>query len=183
LATLIQVARRRCLRPLLPKYATISCILRRLFDNRSQLKTATLSKNDKLRLVKIELGWNREQVLLWGNWAYLRQLDKEENFEVVIEEARRVRDQFGLGVVPLTKWDDAEENTYFSPQALRNMIAAFEYSARGHLTSESGPKRTALVKAYLTDQPAFAPTMSFTGNPGDAVLGPICRTQAKMSGH
>jgi hypothetical protein len=156
--------------------------LQELFDKHSDLKIATLSHNDKLRVVKIELGWQREQVLLWGNWAYLRQLDTEENFEAIIKEANRIRSEFGLKVVPLKRWDDAEQNTYFSPQALRNMIAAFEYSAKGHVTGKSGPERTALVNAYLTDQPALAPTMSFTGNPGESVLGPSCQTQAKISG-
>jgi hypothetical protein len=156
--------------------------LKELFDKRSELKISTLPENDKLRVVKMELGWNREQVLLWGNWAYMRQLDSEEKFEAVLKEAERIRGEFGLNVVPLKHWDAADQNTYFSPQTLRNMIAAFEYSAKGHLTAESGPERTALVKAYLVDQPALAPTMTFTGNPGDSVLAPVCSTQAKISG-
>jgi hypothetical protein len=101
-------------------------------------------------------------------------LNSEEKFATVVKEAGRIRDEFGLTVVPLKAWDTAEGNTYFSPQTLRNMIAALEYTAKGSLAPSSGPERSSLIQAFLKDQAAFAPTISFTGDPAEAILSPAC---------
>jgi len=148
--------------------------VQKLFDNKQRSTTTTLSHDDELRVLHIELGWSREQVLLFGNWAYLQRLRKEGDFATILEEVSSLRRSFDLSVVPLQSWDKAQNKTYFSPQTLKNMIVAFEYSAKGNTTAESGPDREALVKAYLVDAKAFTPTMKFTGNPGKWVLGPVC---------
>lgn len=150
-----------------------------LFDSHPQF--GALSKNDQLRALRIEMGWNREQVLLWGNFFYLRQLSNDEQYETVIQEAERIRKDFGLTVQPLKVWDAADANTYFSPQTLRNMISALEYDAKGHVMPKSGSQRDALVKEYLIDEAALRPTMEFTGNPGESVLGPICTSRTKAA--
>ncbi len=146
-----------------------------LFDSYSKLNIKTLPENDQLRVIRIEMGWQREQVLLWGNMFYIRKLYTEEKYATILKEVERIRNEFGLDVAPLKKWDDADDATYYSVQTLRNMIATFEFAAKGHLLSNSGPERQQLVASYLKDEPALVPTFAFSVNPGKAVLGPVCR--------
>jgi hypothetical protein len=150
--------------------------LKNLFRAQRQ-PVSRLSADDRYRMERIRLGWSREQVLLWGNFLYLQRLDEVHNFEVLLREVARIRREFGLKISPLTNWNEAEEGTYFSPQTLRNMIVALEYSAKGNLTSPVGPERDALVKAYLVDAPVFTATLLYSGNPGISVLGPSCEAR------
>ena len=147
--------------------------LQDLFDKTPQ-NVKDVAESDQQRVSKIEAGWSREQVLLWGNFMLVKKLNTEKQYDQVLTEVARIRKEFGLKVVPLTSWDRAQANTYFSPQALRNMIVALEYGAKGNLVPPSGPERGELVKSYLADEPALAPTMLFTHSAARAVLTSVC---------
>jgi hypothetical protein len=153
--------------------------LQDLFDKTPE-NTEVLSQNDQKRIAKIKSGWDREQVLLWGNAALIRKLSKEGQWGQILIDSARVRKEFGLRIEPLTSWDKAQQATYFSPQALRNIISAWEYGAKGNLTPQSGPERDALVKAYLADEPALAPTMMFHHSAAREVLKPVCVAAAPV---
>jgi hypothetical protein len=154
--------------------------LQDLFDKTPD-DTKGLSQNDQKRIAKIKAGWDREQVLLWGNAVLMRKLSKEGQWGQISIETARVRKEFGLSIVPLTSWDRAQQATYFSSQTLRNIISAWEYGAKGNLTPQSGPERDALVKAYLADEPALAPTMIFHHSAAREVLKPVCVDPAPVS--
>jgi hypothetical protein len=124
--------------------------------------------------LKIQAGWNREQVLLFGNFMLIRALNIETQYDQALAEVARIRKEFGLKIVPPTSWDRAQQATYFSSQALRNIIVAMEYKAKGSLVPPSGPERDELVKSYLADEPALAATMPFTHSAARAVLAPVC---------
>jgi hypothetical protein len=147
--------------------------LQDLFDKTPQ-NVKDVAESDRQRVSKIEAGWSREQVLLWGNFMLVKKLNTEKQYDQVLSEVARIRNEFGLRVIPLTSWDRAQANTYFSPQALRNMIVALEYGAKGNLVPPSGPERDELVKSYLSDEPALAPTMLFTHSAARAVLTSVC---------
>ena len=147
--------------------------LQDLFDE-TPASTKDLSENDQERVTKIKAGWSREQVLLWGNLNLLKKLNTEKQYDEMLIEIARIRNEFGLKVVPLKSWDRAQANTYFSPQALRNMIVALEYGAKGNLVPPSGPDRNELVRSYLADEPALAPTMIYHHSAARAVLMPVC---------
>jgi hypothetical protein len=154
--------------------------LQDLFDKTPE-ETKDLSQNDQKRIAKIKAGWDREQVLLWGNAALMRKLSKEGQWGQILIETARVRKEFGLRIVPLTSWDRAQQATYFSPQALRNIISAWEYGAKGNQAPQSGPERDVLVKAYLADEPALAPTMMFHHSAAREVLKPVCAAPTSAS--
>jgi hypothetical protein len=147
--------------------------LQELFDKPSEV-TKDMPASDQERVSKIKAGWSREQVLLWGHFNLLRKLNTEKQYDQMLMEVARIRNEFGLGLAPLNSWDNAQANTYFSPQALRNMIVAFEYAAKGNLTPASGPERDELVKSYLAVEPTLEPTMIFHHSAARAVLTPVC---------
>jgi hypothetical protein len=129
---------------------------------------------DEQRKLHIELGWDRQQVLLWGNFFYIRRLYEEADFERAIAEAVRVRGTFGLEIHPLTTWDKLEEATYFSKQALRNMIAIIEYRSQAKLSLDSSA-RTKLAEDFIPNRDALKPFFKTTGDPTADILRPYCQ--------
>jgi phosphopantetheinyl transferase (holo-ACP synthase) len=125
------------------------------------------------RKYEIAQGWDRTQVLLWGNFFYVRQLYKERAYKKVIVEVARVRKTFGLTVAPLKNWDKAEANTYFSQQSLRNMLANLEYGAKAQL-ADTPEAKEALAKAFAADRDALKPFYKFTGDFDADILDEWC---------
>lgn len=121
---------------------------------------------DIVRLIEIQKGHDREQMILWGNNFYLRQLYREGKHNEVLHEIAELKKEFNLQVAPLKIWDNADEATFFSTQALKNMIAITEFKAKAELAKkdknqakqvleEFGRERNALVHlfAYMKDDP------------------------------
>jgi hypothetical protein len=131
-------------------------------------------------------GWNREQVLLWGNYFLTIILYKEGRYEEVVKEASSIRSEFGLNVVPITHWDGAEDATYYSPATLRNLIAISDYAAKAKLLGrnkqKSGRKSAdMLTEDFLKNRDALAPLFQLGIDPTDDMLATYCQARLKAT--
>ena len=131
------------------------------------------------RKIHILVGWDRDQVLLWGNFFYIRRLFAEEKFKEVVAEAGRVRKTLGLDVHSLKNWDQLEGATYFSKQSLRNMIVILEYQALSRTIGSDEVSRTKLAEDFIANRDALKPYFDFTGDPTKEILEPYCRTSTE----
>jgi hypothetical protein len=129
---------------------------------------------DHLRKLHISLGWDREQVLLWGDYFYIRRLFEENKIEEMQAEIDKIRNTFGLVIVPLDHWDILEQKTYYSKQALKNIIATFEYRAQIRLHSEDPDATAKLAVSYMHDRRALRPFFDVTGDPTAEILSDYC---------
>jgi hypothetical protein len=134
---------------------------------------------DEVRRLHILLGWDREQVLLWGNFFYIRRLAEEGNYSAVVAEVARVRRTFGLEVHPLKTWDQLEEVTYFSKQSLKNMITILEFEARVKVIAPDDIARTTLAESFISNRDALKPFFGITGDPTREIVEPYCKSLAK----
>jgi hypothetical protein len=132
---------------------------------------------DQHRKTHIELGWDREQVLLWGNFYYIRRLFEEGKFKQVLVEVTRVRKTFSLEVRPLASWDKLEEATYFSKQSLRNLISTMDYRAQAKLPTTT-TARVILADDFIAKRDALKPFFKMTGDPTREMLKPYCQNSS-----
>ena len=135
------------------------------------------SDSQHTRKLHIELGWDREQVLLWGNYFYIFCLYREGNYERVVSEVERVRKTFGLSVRPLTSWDDQEQLTYYSRQSLRNLIALIDYRAQNRMDADDSDLQIKLAKDFIAARPAFLPFLKEDNDPTAEIIRPVCGGQ------
>ncbi len=127
-----------------------------------------------LRKEHIELGWDRNQVLLWGNFFYMLRLYKEGQYEKVLSMADEIKRTYGLTVKPLASWDDLEEKTYYSKQSLKNIIALIVYRAHAQLDTDDSAAQISLAKSFIADRDALRPFLDTYGDPTTEILGPYC---------
>jgi len=133
---------------------------------------------DERRVEEMSEGWDKTQVLLWGNWFYIRTLNHEEQYAKALQEIDRVRSSFGLELVPLHTWDKAEDATYFSPQTLRNMILILEYRAKAAVYAHDQLSVTNNAKDFLLHRYELSPHFEMTGgDPTRFILKPACDAQ------
>ncbi|MEX3846257.1 hypothetical protein [Paraburkholderia sp. BR10882] len=137
----------------------------------------SLTNDDRvtLRIYKIRNGWDKNQVLLWGNMWYIRTLYKEGKYEAAAQQADAVRKVFNTRVAPIQVWDDAEENTYFSTQALANIIATLGYRAGATLVKSDPQKSKILVQNFAADRDALVPIFPEAGgDPTEQIRAAYC---------
>lgn len=152
-------------------------VLRTYFDKRARFVAIPDgdSKDDRVRKIHIEDGWDREQVILWGTYFLLRQAYSDANYDLVLIETEKIRKEFGLKVARLEYWDKVQGATYFSPQALRNMIVGLEYATRAKKPGNTRKDAARLAQMYMADRDAIAPLAAYGNNPDAVVLRAVCR--------
>jgi len=133
------------------------------------------AQEPRLRKLHIAAGWDREEVLLWGNFFYIRRLFAEDAFGDALKEVARVREKFGLEVRPLAHWDQLEQATCYSKQALRNMISVIEYRARAKLDVNDPEAKIRLAEAFILDRDSLKPFFGVTGDPTISIIQPYCQ--------
>src|ERR1700722_10897036 len=149
--------------------------LEKLFQSEGPKTSLPSGKDpDYSRKAHILVGWDRDQVLLWGNFFYIRRLSDESKFREVVTEAARVRRTLGLDVHPLKHWDNLEGATYFSKQSLRNMIVILEYQARSRTLGNDEASRAKLAEEFIANRDALKPFFDFAGDPTKENLDPYC---------
>jgi hypothetical protein len=146
--------------------------LRAAFD---QPGSAVADGNADVRARYIKDGWSRKQVLLWGSAFMIRLAYRAGDYEDVIAEAAKARKEFELKPAKLDYWDDLEERTYFSPEALGNMIISLEYQAKVRKPGTSREAMKSIAADYMRDREALMPLASFVNNPDAVVFRGICR--------
>jgi hypothetical protein len=148
-----------------------------LFDSKvNPLHESDLQYKRRLHILG---GWDRDQVLLWGNYYYLRRLYEEGQFSRIHAELARLHSRFGLDDMTPPRWDAAEYNTYFSKEALRGMIRLLDLQVRATealAKSDSPHVRVAnnLAAELLAQGAAMAPFFKFAPNPAEDILK-LCR--------
>lgn len=114
-----------------------------------RLGVKDVSADDWKRLVRISQGQDREQALLFGQFMYVKALRNEgddKRCALIYDEMRR---SHKLELKP-HRLDRAEQSTYLTSQALRNLIAAEGLAAKASLPS-AGLKSDAELAAILLD--------------------------------
>ncbi len=128
----------------------------------------------KLHIVE---GWDRQLVELFGSSLYLKRLSEEGEFSAFDEEISRLKSKFDLKARPLAEWNDLEANTYFSRQALVNIIRVYELrvstdrAAIESLDAEELYRRAnELAAQYSADRVAIAHLSPIINGPEDALV-------------
>jgi hypothetical protein len=140
------------------------------------LSVPEATKEDEMRNLKITTGWDREQVLLWGSFFYIRKLYSEGDFSTASTEIAKVREQYGLVVKPLEHWDKAEEATYFSSQSLKNMIAIVDLRIRAKALGNDPKSFSEIGKEFIGERDALKPFFKLAGDPTPEIVPPFCRS-------
>ncbi|MEJ7804546.1 MAG: hypothetical protein WKG03_01305 [Telluria sp.] len=146
--------------------------LRAAFD---QPGSAATDGNADVRARYIKGGWSRKQVLLWGSAFMIRLAYRAGDYDGVIAEAAKARKEFNLKPAKLDYWDAMEEHTYFSPEALGNMIISLEYQAKVRRPGTSKADMKSIAADYMRDRDALMPLARFVNNPDAVVFRGICR--------
>jgi hypothetical protein len=128
----------------------------------------------KTREFQIALGWDREQVLLWGSFAYIQRLTREGRSAEIVDKTAAIRKALGLQVAPLKTTDELEEHTYFSPQNLRNMIVTMEFAARADLNAGNAKEMKLLAAEYLKVHDDLSPFGQMATDPTVDILTRYC---------
>jgi len=120
-------------------------------------------------------GWDREQVLLWGGFFYMRRLYEEEQLDALLDQVNRIRSTFGIRVTQLSYWDDADEATYFSTASLRDMLRLLELNmaAVRELSAPPAQQRAAgerLAGMFVAERQALSPFFKVVRDPSDHIL-------------
>jgi hypothetical protein len=148
--------------------------LRAAFDHPG---SSAADDNAVARARYIKNGWSRKQVLLWGSAFMIRLAYRAGDYDDVIAEAAKARAEFGLKPAKLDYWDELDEHTYFSPEALGNMIISLEYQARARKPGTSKAVMHSIAADYMRDREALMPLASFVNNPDATVFHGICRSK------
>jgi len=129
-------------------------------------------------------GWDRQLVDLFGSSLYLKRLSDESDFDAFDVEIARLKSRLGFKALPLTEWNNLEANTYFSRQALINIIRAYELkvaatrAATESLDAEEMYRRASELSAlYLVDRVAISHVSSIIDGP-EAALIELCSAGA-----
>jgi hypothetical protein len=145
--------------------------------SRLRAKLPDLNERDLIRLLQIEKGWDRAQVTLYGEWLYFRALRQESRLDVLAREASRIARDNKLSYtrVTLSKNPDGElleEHTYFSREALGNLILLELTGARARLAiRNSSPPDLSLAVAFLDNKDHLDWFFQFSGgDPSRQVL-------------
>lgn len=136
---------------------------------------ASVDDEGKARARYIEEGWSRKQVLLWGSVFMIRRAYRDGDYDAVIEEVGKARKEFGLKPAMLGSWDGMQDSTYFSPEALGNMIISLEYQARVRKPGTSKVAMKSIAADYMRDREALLPMASYVNNPDAVMFRGICR--------
>jgi hypothetical protein len=127
-----------------------------------QDKHKDLSFWDVVRLEELSKGLNREQVSLYGRLLTIQSLRLHERFREAAQMFQQMR-----GSLPIreNKLDYGDDNTYFAPQTLRNLIAVNGYAAAGampgtlksdgDLVADYLDNREALVQLFGAEWPVI----------------------------
>lgn len=136
--------------------------------------TSAMGEADTFRRLLVNHGWDREQVLLWGSLFMIRAAYREGDYDAALVESEKVRNEFGLKAEKLQFWDELQEHTYFSPQALRNMIVAVEFLAKVRKPGSERKEMEGVVAEYMRDREALIPFANFVGNPDSVMFRGLC---------
>lgn len=118
------------------------------------LKAGLDGQNAKYAAMRLA-GGTPEQTRLWADMFYVRRLFEEGQFKKIKEVGESLRAAGRLSIAPHAL-DRVEQSTYFSEQALRNMIGAFDLIAQKHLLAPDDPVATLdVVAQYLEAQTSF----------------------------
>ena len=144
----------------------------KLFDLYDQMKGSDagppqappdLSDSDRERFNNIRF-LDRPQVSLYGEWLYLRSLRAESRYDLLVPAAEHVVAQYQLSFKPVAS-TGADDHTYFSSEALGNMILLELVRGKGEVHSTGAPTPTdlALLIALLDARPALHWLFQYTG--------------------
>lgn len=126
-----------------------------------------------VRMLYIRIGWDREQVLLFGSQLLVRALYQNGDYDSALSVIANLRKEYPITVKPLT-WDEVQEHTYFSADTLRNMIASVEYLSKVRLPGQSKAAMAQVVDAYMTDRSNLHPLGVYAMNPDATMFRGYC---------
>lgn len=148
--------------------------LRTEFGNSAYSRNVSGDRADRVRAAYIKGGWDPKQVILFGSVLMIRSAYREGDFDVVLSESAKVRKEFSLKAEKLEFWDEMQEHTYFSPEALGNMIISIEYLAKVRKPGISREVMQNTITDYMRNRDALMPFAKFVGNPDAFMFQGIC---------
>ena len=137
----------------------------------AQVKDA--SKVEQQVALLLSLGGEPEQVRLYSDFLYCSSALKEGKSDLVIACVAQAKKRAGIEIPRSVLADQAEQATYFSQQALINMLSNVEYSALSSKKTTDPNAALELVSRFLDDLPAIEPHFGISGDPTDTVLDTI----------
>jgi hypothetical protein len=135
-------------------------------------KDVSINTDDAVRLIRMAGGWDRNQVTLYGEWLYIRKLGEEGKYSKCATVAMEAMKKFRLSLQQAPK-SRMDEHTYFSTQALGNMIILELVGAKAATRSSSidDPADLSLLVSFLDNRSALEWQFEFTGgDPSDRWL-------------
>lgn len=126
-----------------------------------------------VRMALIHIGWDREQVLLFGSYLLIRSHYQNGDYDNALAVIADLRKEYPITVQPVV-WDELQQATYFSANTLRNMIASVEYMAKVRQPGQPKAAMAQVVDAYMKDRSHLDPLGNFALNPDATMFRGYC---------
>ena len=127
-----------------------------------------------VRMLHIKRGWDKEQVILFGSFFWLRAEFLRGDYEAVVEIVSQLRKEYDISVKQIV-WDELQERTYFSSDTLRNMIVSIEYLSKVRIPGISKKTMENVVASYMNDRNFLMPLGNFSLNPDSGMFKGFCK--------
>jgi len=120
-------------------------------------------------------GLDLDQLSLYADFLYGRIMASHGEWQRVADCVAEAKTAFALQVRPVT-FDEMDEHTYFSKEALGNMLSIQDFEARAHLIPNTLSDRAALISKFLDERPALLSYYEIAGDP-EKQLGRLFRQE------
>jgi len=104
------------------------------------------------------------QLSLYADFLYGRIMVSHGEWQRAADCVAEAKRAFALQVRPVT-FDEMDEHTYFSKEALGNMLLIQDFQARAHLIPNTLSDRAALIPNFIDERPALLSYYEIAGDP------------------